>query len=313
MTTSVRAGADVLVVGPGAVGCALAAAALSAGRTVALAGPTPFDELHVSTPDREVRLPVSVITNPHDVGPAPIVVLSAKVNHDRAAADFVRNGVANGGVLAVLQNGITHRERMSVLLGDLIDAVSVVPAVVYCPAERLAPGRVVVRGATRFTLPDDVGGRAIQQALADGYAQVRLTDDWLAAAWTKLMMNAATGAIAVPTRRDNRVFSDPEAADLALGIMEEVAAVARAEGAALADDVPRRALAALQGSASGHVSSIVADRIAGRPTEWAERNLVVVERARRHGIGVPLIELTTTLLRLGEPGGEGDRSAPVSD
>ena len=121
------------------------------------------------------------------------------------------------------------------------------------------------------------------------------------------MVNAATGAVAVLTRSDNRVFTDPEAADLAVGIMREVAAVGRAEGVELAEDLPDRVLEGLRRRALTHMSSIVVDRLRGDPTEWAERNLVVVQLAVRHGIDVPLNQLTTTLLRLGEPGAPGQR------
>ncbi|MGI9596792.1 MAG: ketopantoate reductase C-terminal domain-containing protein, partial [Acidimicrobiales bacterium] len=54
-------------------------------------------------------------------------------------------------------------------------------------------------------------------------------------------------------------------------------------------------------AAGGHLSSIAADRLAGRPTEWDARNGVVGRIATRHGIDVPLNEWLTALIRLGEP------------
>jgi 2-dehydropantoate 2-reductase len=301
---------EVLVVGPGAIGCAFAACAMTAGRTVRFAGPTPFSRLDVETPDGDVGAEVEVATDPADVRPAPLVLLATKAHQSEAALDFLRAGLADGGVLGVLQNGVTHVARMRSLLDSSLPGAPIAPAVVYCPAERTGPGRVTVTGHSRLTVPDDDAGRTVAAALAGGHGEVRVSDDWLTAAWTKLMMNTATGAVAVLARRDNRVFHDAEAGVLALAIMEEVAAVARAEGAVMADDLPARALVVLREGASDHMSSIVVDRLAGRATEWRERNLVVVELARHHGIDVPVNRLTTTLLRLGEPGAAGDRGVP---
>jgi 2-dehydropantoate 2-reductase len=50
------------------------------------------------------------------------------------------------------------------------------------------------------------------------------------------------------------------------------------------------------------LSSITRDRLAGLATEWQARNQVIVRKAARHGIAVPLNQALTTLLRVSEPG-----------
>jgi 2-dehydropantoate 2-reductase len=83
--------------------------------------------------------------------------------------------------------------------------------------------------------------------------------------------------------------------------MTEAAEVGRSEGAHLPDDIADVVLGGIRAMAADHHSSIVVDRLAGRPTEWEVRNDVVVRKAAEHGIAVPLNQAMTTLLRLGEP------------
>ncbi|MEZ5228390.1 MAG: ketopantoate reductase C-terminal domain-containing protein [Acidimicrobiales bacterium] len=56
-------------------------------------------------------------------------------------------------------------------------------------------------------------------------------DDWLSAAWTKLMLNAASGGICVIAEAGNEIFArDSEAAELAVALMDEVAMVGPGRG-----------------------------------------------------------------------------------
>ena len=197
-------------------------------------------------------------------------------------------------ILLIAQNGVDHLDRFDV------DA-NVVPAIVMLPSERSAPGHATVGSPSRLVIPAGPTGDVVQALFDGSFIDVEITDDWTSAAWLKLMMNAAVGAIGVLTRRGSDVFDDSEALDLLRALMEEVAAVGRAEGAVLADDLPARLQRYQAKHAGGHTTSIVVDRLAGQPTEWQQRNEVVVRTARRHGIDVPLNTVVTTLMRLGEP------------
>ncbi|MCP5030085.1 MAG: hypothetical protein GY929_27770, partial [Actinomycetia bacterium] len=92
-----------------------------------------------------------------------------------------------------------------------------------------------------------------------------------------------------------------EVAELATSLIDEAAMVGRAEGANLPEDIAESLIGRIVARSSNHVSSIVADRVAGRPSEWRARNQVILDRAAEHGIPVPLNQAGTTLIRLGEP------------
>jgi 2-dehydropantoate 2-reductase len=80
-----------------------------------------------------------------------------------------------------------------------------------------------------------------------------------------------------------------------------VIAVGQAEGAKLSDDLGERLYAFMSRGPHLHIPSIVTDRLNNQPTEWQARNEVVLRKAAKHGIGVPLNDLVCNLIRAGEP------------
>lgn len=288
---------EIAVIGPGAIGCAFAGALAHAGNEIAVAGRTRIDRIVVEHPAGTVEAPVRWLDD-GAIDRYDIVLLATKAHQTEAAAPWIARLCSSGSRLVVLQNGVEHRARLAPFVAD---EVAIVPAIVACPSDRTAPGRVTVRGAARLDLESTAGADDVVAGFAGSFADVRISDDWVSAAWRKLALNAGGGGIGVLTRRGNEVLRDAEVRDLFVAIVGEVVAVARAEGADLPDDLGDRIVDGLARSVADHLPSIVVDRLAGRPTEWEARNEVVVRVARRHGIAVPCNEMLTALIRAGEP------------
>lgn len=291
-------GSSVAVVGPGAIGCAVAAALIDAGHEPTLCGRTGFDRLIVDWPAGSVDRPVTVFTEPSALDPVDVVFVAVKAYDSAAAKVWFDSLVRPGTAVVVLQNGVEHRVRFEPLVDP--DA-AIVPCVINLPGDRHAPGRVTVGRVARLTLERSLAAERAAALLDGSFVTADVVDDWLTPAWTKLMLNAASGGVCTLTRTDNLVFHDEQARAIAVQVMREVASVGRAEGADLADDLPDRIIDGLLARASGHMASIVVDRINGQPTEWDIRNAVVGRLADRHGIDVPINRMLTTLIRLGEP------------
>lgn len=325
---------SLLLIGPGAIGCAVAAALVESGRSVTVAARTGFDRLQVNHPAGQVDVPahpagqvdvpvhpgpahpaasdpaasdpgpghpvtVRCVTDPTAAGPADVVFLAVKAHQTTAAAPWLDAAVSDRTTVVVLQNGVEHVARVEPLVPA---GATVVPAVVFLPAMRSEPGRVTVSSEGGLTLPAGPPAERVHGLFDSSFLSIRLAEDWLTAAWVKLMMNAASGAIGVLTGRPNGVMgADDDVRALSLALMREVAAVARAEGADIDDDRVESILDRIVAGAGTHVSSIVADRLAGHPTEWDARNAVIGRLAERHGIDVPLNRAFTTVIRLGEP------------
>ena len=102
---------DIAVIGPGAIGCAFAAAAAQAGHAVSIAARTPFAMLDVTYPGGRVQNAVRNLS-PGDAKPFPVVMLATKAHQTEEAARWLKALCGPGTVLAVLQNGVEHLARV---------------------------------------------------------------------------------------------------------------------------------------------------------------------------------------------------------
>jgi 2-dehydropantoate 2-reductase len=268
-----------------------------------LAARTPFSRLRVEwadTPGTEpaVDEPVTVITDPAAVRtPADIVLLATKTHQTAGAAPWLDALCGRHTVVAVLQNGIGHHG----LVDPLVGPATVVPTIVFLPADRRGPGHVRAGRPIALRVPEDRGGRRVVDLFAGTWVDVHGDADFHTTAWSKLVSNCAVGAVTTLTRTSNRVLEDPEARAVAEAVLHETVAVAIADGAALPEALADGIVDIVLDRAADHVSSQTTDRLAGVATEWEARQLEVVRRADRHGVEVPTLRLLTTLIRLGEP------------
>jgi 2-dehydropantoate 2-reductase len=271
----------VAVVGPGAIGAAMAAAV---DAELVLCGRTPHERLVV---DGKV-VPGPVLVDPAAVPwQADVVLLAVKAHQTEGAAPFLRALCREGTIVVVLQNGVEQRE----LVAPLAPGAVVLPAVVWLPAEVVEPGVVRTRGEPRLILPAEPAAHEVA-ALLPG---VELAQDFVTQAWRKLTVNAVAGLMVLTGRRA-AVFRRPDILSLARALALETLAVARAEGAELDDGAADELLAWYAELPDDAGTSMLADRDAGRPLEWDARNGVVVRLGRRHGVPTPVSDVIVPLL-----------------
>ncbi len=99
--------------------------------------------------------------------------------------------------MCVLQNGVEQRQQFAPLTGG----ATVLPSVVWFPAQRDADASVWLRATPRLTLPDLPGAERVQQALAGTRCAVDLAADFTTVAWRKLLQNAVAGLMVLTGRR----------------------------------------------------------------------------------------------------------------
>lgn len=290
--------ADVAVIGAGAIGSAIAAALHEGGRhELTLCGRTSAPAGKVQFPDGiAVTLPGVVLTDPEAVPAALQWVLCAVKTHQvAAAARWLKRLCGAQTRVLVLQNGIEHRRLVEPLAGP----ATVIPAVVWFPAERTAPRQIRVTERQRIMVPAGEDGAAVLELFQGTRVQVQATSNFVDEAWRKLCANAVASLMALVQRRAE-VFSRDDMAAVARALAAECLSVARAEGATLPDRVAEETIAGLT-SRPQMGTSILADRLAGRELEWDARNGVIRRLGAAHGIPTPVSDVVVTLLACCDP------------
>jgi 2-dehydropantoate 2-reductase len=285
----------VAVIGAGAIGAVIAAALLDAGHAPLLCVRTPIPSLSVESEGGERVLAVEVATDPDTVSPVDWVLITTKAQDTAGAAPWLRALCRPDTTVVALQNGIDHAARLAPFVGG----ATVLPALVYLAAERVAPGKVVHHTGRRLAVPAGSTGASFAQLLKGGGLEVVEEPDLVTAEWRKLLSNVVANPITTLTMRRVDVMTDPGMEELGRALMGEAVAVARAEGAAVGqgdiDETFARYRALRPGSTSG--SSMYYDRLAGLPLEHEELTGALVRVARRHGIPTPFNDTVLTLLR----------------
>jgi 2-dehydropantoate 2-reductase len=274
----------VAVVGPGAIGAAVAAMAQRAGAELTLCGRTPLERLVV---DGEV-VPGPVVTDPAAVPwRADVVLLAVKAHQTAGAAGFLGALCRPATIVVVLQNGVEQRA----LVEPYVAGATVLPAVVWMATEATAPGHVRVVTPPRFVLPAEPAAATVA-GLLDG---VETAADFTTQAWRKLAVNAVAGLMALSGRRA-AMFRRDDARRLGRALAAEALAVARAEGADLPDAVADEIMDWFAGLPEEAGTSILADREAGRPLEWEARNGVIARLGAAHSNPTPVSDVIVPLL-----------------
>ena len=181
----------------------------------------------------------------------------------------------------------------------MVGDARVVPTIVYYNGERLGPDRVRLRHVAEHDLAvaDDADGRAFAQLLEGTPLRVLLSDDFPTLAWRKLLLNAIANPITALTLQRQAVFRRDDIKALCVAILDEAVAVARADGAQLAEDESSRTMTTLLTYPPEAGTSMYFDRLAGRALEVEALTGAVVAAGRRLDVATPLNDVFLTLLR----------------
>ncbi|WP_100459886.1 oxidoreductase [Mycobacteroides abscessus] len=292
------AGPSVAIVGPGAIGTTVAAALHEVGRTPLLCGRRARPRLQLRADDGLIVVPGPVLVDPaQDVTRVDLVILAVKSTQVQGAAAWLSRLCHPGTVVCVLQNGVEQQAAVT----PYVPGCLVVPAVVWFPAQVQPDESVWLRAKPCLTVPDVPAAGVVLDALRDTRCSVEAAADFTSVAWRKLLQNAVAGLMALSGRRSG-MFGRPDISRLSLDYLHECLAVARAEGAHLADDVPQAILDTFRAHPTDLGSSILVDREANLPLEWDTRNGVIPRRGRAHGLPTPISDIVVPLLAAASDG-----------
>jgi 2-dehydropantoate 2-reductase len=298
----------ITIAGSGAMGCRFGAALFEAGHEVLLldgwaehvaainaGGLRVTDE----TGTRAVSVPAAVFPAPAD--PADLIIVFAKATATATVTAASAGSIGPSSLLLTLQNGLGNVEELSAHAA----ADRLLAGTTTLGTELVSPGHIRALGSGETVLgPVTPQGAAAADlagsALAAAGISTRVTDDALRVIWAKVAFNCVMNSLCAIASIPVSALALYDGFDaLAMSILLEIEAVARAEGVAVDTAAALRLMKAqFDPSASGdHLASTLQDLMSGRPTEIAHLNGAIAARAVKHGIDAPANALITALIQ----------------
>jgi 2-dehydropantoate 2-reductase len=241
----------------------------------------------------EFHTNVRAIEDPSSIGPVDLLWFTVKTYDIDSAASQVKSLIGNTTLVLPLQNGVEAAE----LIQDVVGEGHVLGGVCLGGATLVSPGVVEAKvPRVRVQFGEMAGGtsprtESLLDALTQAGVAAELSADIKVDIWQKFIVACMTLGLSSLTRLPlGPMFDYEETRTLALGVIEEAAAVARAEGVRLPENAGEKAFAFLQNVAKESPEargSMYFDLVQGRRLELDGMNGAVVRLGRKHGIPTP--------------------------
>lgn len=237
--------------------------------------------------------PANATEDPAKVEPADLILFCVKTYGTDEAAEAIRPAVGPQTVVMSLQNGIDAAER----IGKVIGPEHVLGGVTWLSSAVEAPG--VIRQVSQFrriVFGELNGGtsqrtQSIYEVLNQTGITVEISEDIRKVLWTKLVFIAAVSSVGSLTRMPMGDYrSIPETRSLLSRIMQEVEAVARAQGVNLERDVVQKWLEFVDDAAPQMKPSMQLDVETNRRTELESMVGVIGRKGRELGVSTPVVD-----------------------
>jgi len=297
----------ITIAGAGAMGCRFGAALAEAGHDVLLLDGWPDHVVALNTHGltvtdehgtRAIRIPARLF--PAEKDPADLLIVFAKATATAEVAEAAAPAIGPETLVLTLQNGLGNIEALL----PHVPRHRLLAGTTTLGTELVGPGHIRALGSGETVLGGlgpPLHAERLRATLAAASLVVRAAPDPLAVIWAKVAFNCVMNSLCtIASIPVSALALYPGFDELAGSILDEVAAVATAEGVTV-DTAGALALmkAQFDPAASGHhLASTLQDLLAGRPTEIAHLNGAIATRAAAHGIPAPANALITQLVQL---------------
>lgn len=284
---------NVVVIGAGGVGGYFGAKLARAGASVTLvARGAHLEKIHAngitihSAVDGKWCAIVRAVETLDDTPPADVVLICVKSFDTETAADLARPVIGPDTAVLSLQNGIDNEDKLAAVLGG----GHVMGGIAYVFSNITAPGVIAHHQYGRIVFGElgvasSLRAEAMLALFHNATIPAELSSDIRKALWDKYIFQTALGGVTALTRLPTHyVQSKPEIRDLWRRQVEELLALAQAEGIIFDPDKMMQFSAFLDSLAPGNYSSLYQDLIRGNRLELEAFHGHALRLSARHNI-----------------------------
>lgn len=296
-----------LVIGSGAVGSFYGALLAKQGAEVAMQARSDYAVvkergIDIESSDGVTHFqPAPVVRSAAELAAKPdYVLLCVKVTADVDRVGLLRDAVGPGTAIVLLSNGIDIEPEIACAF----PGNEIISALAFICVTRTAPGKIWHQAYGRMALGSYPAGLSAKaKALAEAFARAGIvcaaSDDIAAMRWRKCVWNAAFNPLSVLSGglSTSDILGTQE--PFVRTVMAEVAALAKAAGHPLPEDIIDSNIDATH-KMPPYKTSMLLDFEAGRPMETEAILGNAVRYGQRLGVAIPHLEAVYALMKLRE-------------
>lgn len=298
----------IVIVGPGAMGCLLAAFLSKTKEDIWI-----FDynkERAAEIAQRGISLTgisgdwtakTKATSETKEIGFADLLIICVKSYDTKAAITRSRPLINENTSVLTIQNGLGNIET----IGEIIGADRVLGGVTNLGATLLEAGKAKHAGKGETVIGRIDGKitaemRSIREAFNKVGLEMRVSKDIKALIWSKLVINVGINALTAITRLNNgKLVSFEGTRRIMRQVVTEAIRIAKRKRIKLIYDDPLAKVEAVCEATSGNISSMLQDVLRKKRTEIDYINGVIVRLGQELGIPVPanamLVDLVKTI------------------
>jgi len=297
------------IVGSGAVGGYYGARLARAGHEVTfIARGAHLDALRgrgltVRSPLGDFTVATQAVQDPADAPPADVAIFAVKAYSNRNALPLLVRATGSSGIALTLQNGVDSVDEVSAV----VDRARVLGGSTYIATAVVEPGVIEQTGIHQRIIFGEVFGdtsrvservQVIHEAFASAGIESDPVPDARAPIWEKYCYLAPFAAFTGSTRLPiGPLWADPVVRRMIGEAVDEVVAVARAEGVEVAHGMAERVGTYIEAIPGTTRSSLLIDLQQGKPIEVEALLGALVRRAERRKVRVPIMSTIYAVLK----------------
>lgn len=296
----------IAIVGPGAMGCLLAAFASKAGQDVYLidknaerAKRIRHNGVKVEGISGDFIIKINATTQPKEVGVCDLVVICVKSYDTEEAAKLVKDLIGEATQVLTLQNGIGNLQ----ILNDVIGEDKVIGGVTSHGATVLEAGHVRHAGKGDTIIGKTSGRvlgpiRDVAKMLSKAGFETKISKDIKGLIWSKLIINVGINALTAVTRLNNgRLIEYSGTKEVMRAAVQEAVRVAKRKRIKLAYDDPIQKVEGVAKATGGNISSMLQDVLNKKRTEIEFINGAIVRQGKALNMPTHVNEALTNLVK----------------
>ena len=239
-----------------------------------------------------VLTPHIATDDPAEIGPVDVIIFTVKLWDTQSAAVACKPMLGEETIIVPFQNGV----ESAAILGNILGADRIMSGVAYISAAMTGPGEIRQNGEFANYLMGAPSGVAAPpmldrfiEACKNANVNAMKVENIEAQLWKKLVFFAPFSGLMASARTDlGTIRDDEDLSRILAAAMEEAAAVAKARGIELEENVVQTHLENLKNMPAGMRATMAFDLDAGRKIEAYWLGGGVSRLGREAGVATPV-------------------------